>query len=224
MADQHSGHDSSHGHHPQSFLTKYIFSQDHKIIGIQFLFMSLMFMMLGGFLAMIVRWQLGFPDKEIPLANWLPETWNPADPAHYNAVFTMHASIMIFLVIIPILAGAFGNFLIPLMIGARDMAFPKLNMLSFWVSFTGGMVVASSFFVEGGTAATGWTAYPPLSADPQYTGVGLGQTLWIVSVLILGTSSIMGAVNYITTIVNMRAPGMHFFRLPLSLCGLFIPG
>ena len=211
-----------HEPHSQSFISKYIFSQDHKIIGIQFLFMSLTFMILGGFLAMIVRWQLGFPDKEIPLASWLPESWNPADPAHYNAVFTMHASIMIFLVIIPILAGAFGNFLIPLMIGARDMAFPKLNMLSFWVSLTGGTIVASSFFVEGGTAATGWTAYPPLSADPQYTGVGLGQTLWIVGVLILGTSSIMGAVNYITTIVNMRAPGMHFFRMPLSVWALFI--
>ncbi len=216
MAEQH------HDPHRQSFISKYIFSQDHKIIGIQFLFMSLAFMIVGGALAMIVRWQLGFPDKEMPLVGWLPESLNPADPAHYNAVFTMHASIMIFMVIIPILAGAFGNFLIPLMIGARDMAFPKLNMLSFWVSLTGGTVVASSFFVEGGTAATGWTAYPPLSADPQYTGVGLGQTLWIVGVIILGTSSIMGAVNYITTIVNMRAPGMHFFRMPLSVWALFI--
>jgi cytochrome c oxidase subunit 1 len=208
--------------HELSFIRKYIFSMDHKIIGIQFLFVSLLFMMVGGFLAMIVRWQLGFPDREIPFAAHLPESLNPADPAHYNAVFTMHGSIMIFLVIIPILAGAFGNFLIPLLIGARDMAFPKLNMLSFWVALPGGIIMASSFFVEGGTAATGWTAYPPLSADPQYTGVGLGQTLWIVSVLILGTSSIMGAVNYITTIVNMRAPGMHFFRLPLSLWALFI--
>jgi cytochrome c oxidase subunit 1 len=208
--------------HELSFIRKYIFSMDHKIIGIQFLFVSLLFMMVGGFLAMIVRWQLGFPDREIPFAAYLPESLNPADPAHYNAVFTMHGSIMIFLVIIPILAGAFGNFLIPLLIGARDMAFPKLNMLSFWVALPGGIIMASSFFVEGGTAATGWTAYPPLSADPQYTGVGLGQTLWIVSVLILGTSSIMGAVNYITTIVNMRAPGMHFFRLPLSLWALFI--
>ena len=209
-------------HHEPSFIGKYVFSQDHKIIGIQFLLMSLLFMIVGGFLAMIVRWQLGFPDREIPLVNYLPASWNPADPAQYNAVFTMHASIMIFLVIIPILSGAFGNFLIPLMIGARDMAFPKLNMLSFWVAFVGGSIMASSFFVEGGTAATGWTAYPPLSADPQYTGVGLGQTLWIVSVLFIGTASIMGAVNYITTIVNMRAPGMHFFRMPLSVWALFI--
>ncbi|HXU12576.1 MAG TPA: cbb3-type cytochrome c oxidase subunit I [Candidatus Binatia bacterium] len=209
-------------HHEPSFVGKYIFSQDHKIIGIQFLFMSLAFMTLGGFLAMIVRWQLGFPDKEIPLVNVLPATMNPADPAQYNAIFTMHASIMIFMVIIPILTGAFGNYLVPLMIGARDMAFPKLNMLSFWVGLVGGSVVASSFFVEGGTASTGWTAYPPLSADPQYTGVALGQTLWIVGVLIIGTASIMGAVNYITTIVNMRAPGMYFFRMPLSVWALFI--
>jgi len=129
---------------------------------------------------------------------------------------------MIFLVIIPILTGAFGNFLIPLMIGARDMAFPKLNMLSFWVGATGGLVMASSFFVANGPAATGWTAYPPLSAVPDYTGVTRGQTLWIVSVLLIGTASIMGAVNYITTIVNQRAPGMHFFRLPLTLWALFI--
>ena len=209
-------------HHSPSFVGKYIFSQDHKIIGIQFLFVSLAFMILGGFLAMLVRWQLGFPDREIPLANVLPTAWNPADPAQYNQIFTMHASIMIFLVIIPILTGAFGNFLVPLMIGARDMAFPKLNMLSFWVGLVGGSVIASSFFVEGGTAATGWTAYPPLSADPQYTGVALGQTLWIVGVLLVGTASIMGAVNYITTIVNMRAPGMYFFRMPLSVWALFI--
>ena len=130
-------------HHEPSFIGKYIFSQDHKIIGIQFLLMSLLFMIVGGFLAMIVRWQLGFPDREIPLVNYLPASWNPADPAQYNAVFTMHASIMIFLVIIPILSGAFGNFLIPLMIGARDMAFPKLNMLSFWVAFVGGSIMAS---------------------------------------------------------------------------------
>jgi len=208
--------------HELSFIRKYIFSMDHKIIGIQFLFMSLLFMIVGGFLAMIVRWQLGFPDREIPLVKYLPDSLNPADPSHYNAVFTMHASIMIFAVIIPILTGAFGNFLIPLMIGARDMAFPKLNMLSFWVGFAGGAVMASSFFVEGGTAATGWTAYPPLSAIPEYTGVARGQTLWIVAVLIIGTASIMGAVNYITTIVNMRAPGMHFFRMPLSVWALFI--
>ncbi|MGH9749824.1 MAG: cytochrome c oxidase subunit I [Candidatus Polarisedimenticolia bacterium] len=214
----------AHGHE-MSFIQKYIFSQDHKIIGIQFLFVSLFFMVVGGLLALMVRWQLGYPEEPMPLGTLFPESFMPSGvitPEGYNMLFTMHASVMIFLVIIPILAGAFGNFLIPLQIGARDMAFPKLNMLSFWVSLTGGMIMASSFFVEGGAAATGWTAYPPLSRDPQWTGVGLGQSLWIVAVIVVGTSSIMGAVNYITTIINMRAPGMHFFRMPLSVWALFI--
>jgi cytochrome c oxidase subunit 1 len=211
--------------HTIPFFRKYIFSTDHKTIGIQFLFLSLAFMIVGGLLAMMVRWQLGYPEKAMPLGTLFPENLMPEghmDPAFYNAAFTMHGSIMIFLVIIPILSGAFGNFLIPLMIGARDMAYPKLNMLSYWVAFPAAAIMASSFFVDAGAAATGWTAYPPLSAVPQYSGVTLGQTLWIVSVLIMGTSSIMGAVNYITTIINMRAPGMRFFRLPLSVWGLFI--
>ncbi len=211
--------------HKPSFIRKYIFSQDHKVIGIQFLFLSLFFMIIGGLLAMMVRWQLGFPDQAMPLGTLFPENLMPEghmDPAFYNAVFTMHASIMIFLVIIPILTGAFGNFLIPLMIGARDMAYPKLNMLSFWVGAAGGSIMAASLFVANGPAATGWTAYPPLSAVPEYTGVTLGQTLWIVSVIFIGSASIMGAVNYITTIVNQRAPGMKFFRMPLSVWALFI--
>jgi cytochrome c oxidase subunit 1 len=211
--------------HKIPFIRKYIFSTDHKVIGIQFLLMSLFFMVVGGLLALMVRWQLAYPDRPMPLGTLFPEDVMPEGyigPELYNQLFTMHASVMIFLVIIPILAGAFGNFLIPLMIGARDMAFPKLNMLSFWVALPGGLVMASSFFVENGPAATGWTAYPPLSAVPDYTGVTLGQTLWLVSVLLVGTSSIMGAVNYITTIVNMRSPGMTFFRMPLSIWSLFI--
>ncbi len=211
--------------HKIPFIRRYIFSTDHKIIGIQFLFVSLFFMVVGGLLALMVRWQLGYPDRPMPLGTLFPEEIMPEGyigPELYNQLFTMHASVMIFLVIIPILAGAFGNFLIPLMIGARDMAYPKLNMLSFWVSFPGGLVMAASFFVENGPAATGWTAYPPLSAVPDYTGVTLGQTLWIVSVIILGTGSIMGAVNYITTIINMRATGMTFFRMPLTIWALFI--
>jgi len=211
--------------HKLPFIRRYIFSTDHKVIGIQFMFVSLLFMVVGGLLAMMVRWQLAYPDQAMPLGTLFPESIMPEGhigPEVYNALFTMHGSIMIFLVIIPMLAGAFGNFLIPLMIGARDMAFPKLNMLSFWVALPGGVIMASSFFVDAGPAATGWTAYPPLSAVPDYTGVTLGQTRWIVAVLIVGTGSIMGAVNYITTIVNMRAPGMRFFRLPLSVWALFI--
>jgi cytochrome c oxidase subunit I len=211
--------------HHTPFIRKYIFSEDHKVIGIQFLFMSLMFMIVGGLLALMVRWQLGFPDKAMPLGTLFPENLMPEGhmgPELYNMLFTMHGSVMIFLVIIPILSGAFGNYLIPLMIGARDMAFPKLNMLSFWVALAGGVVMTSSFFVEAGAAASGWTAYPPLSAVPEFSGVTRGQTLWVIAVLIIGTASIMGAVNYITTIINMRAPGMHFFRMPLSVWALFI--
>ncbi|MFQ5877685.1 MAG: cbb3-type cytochrome c oxidase subunit I [Acidobacteriota bacterium] len=211
--------------HRPPFIRRYIFSTDHKVIGAQFLFLSLFFMIVGGILALMVRWQLGYPGTPMPLGTLFPEEIMPEGyigPELYNQLFTMHGSVMIFLVIIPILAGAFGNFLIPLMIGARDMAFPKLNMLSFWVALPGGLLMAASFFVDLGPAATGWTAYPPLSAVPEYTGVDLGQTLWIVSVIVLGTSSIMGAVNYITTIINMRAPGMRFFRMPLTVWGLFI--
>jgi cytochrome c oxidase subunit 1 len=129
---------------------------------------------------------------------------------------------MIFFVVMPILVGAFGNFLIPLMIGARDMAFPVLNMLSFWVALPAALIMLAGFFVPGGHAAAGWTSYAPLSANPAYTGVDWGQNLWCISLVILGFSSMMGAINYITTTINMRAPGMTFFRLPLTVWSLFI--
>ena len=221
-----AAHDhAAHDHGPTSFWTKYIFSQDHKIIGIQFMLMSFLFMILGGFLAMMVRWQLAYPDSAVPMANLFPKgvlEEGHITPPVYNQLFTMHGTIMIFFVIIPMLTGAFGNYLIPLMIGARDMAFPKLNMLSYWVFIPAGVIMMYSFFVPQGPAASGWTNYPPLSYDPQWTGVGKGQTLWLVALLISGTSSIMGSLNYITTIVNMRAPGMSFFRLPLSIWALFV--
>src|SRR5207244_4423132 len=130
--------------------------------------------------------------------------------------------IMIFFVIMPILAGAFGNFCIPLMIGARDMAFPFLNMLSFWVAAVAGVLMLAGFFVPGGHAAAGWTSYAPLSAVPEYTGTNWGQNLWCISLFVLGISSMMGAINYITTIINMRAPGMKLFRMPLVVWSLFI--
>jgi cytochrome c oxidase subunit 1 len=143
-------------------------------------------------------------------------------PAFYNSVFTMHATIMIFFAVMPILIGAFGNFLIPLMIGARDMAFPLLNMLSFWVAVIASIIMVCGFFVPGGHAAAGWTSYAPLSAVPAYTGVDWGQSLWCISLIVLGISSLMGSINYITTIINMRAPGMTWFRLPLVIWSLFI--
>ncbi len=137
-------------------------------------------------------------------------------------MFTMHATIMIFFVVMPILVGTFGNLLVPLMIGARDMAFPMLNLLSFWISALAGVIMLSSFFVPGGAAAAGWTSYAPLSAVPNYTGVDWGQNLWCISIIVLGVGSLMGSINYITTIINMRTKGMTFFRLPLVIWSLFI--
>ena len=137
-------------------------------------------------------------------------------------LFTMHATLMIFFVVMPIMVGCFGNFLIPLMIGARDMAFPKLNMLSFWTGAVSGVIMLAGFFVPGGHAAAGWTAYAPLSANPQWSGVDWGQSLWLISLFVLGVSSMMGSINYITTVVNMRAPGMTLFRMPLVVWSLFI--
>jgi len=217
----HEGHAEHHG----GFVSTYLFSLDHKMIGKQFLFLSLFMMIIGGVLALMVRWQLAWPETAVPGMGWVPEPYmyeGIIPPETYNMMFTMHATIMIFFVVIPILVGCFGNFLIPLMIGTRDMAFPILNMLSFWIAFVAAILMVSSFFVEGGAAAGGWTAYAPLSANPVYTGVGLGQDLWIVSLIVLGISSMMGSINYITTVINMRAPGMTFFRMPLVIWSLFI--
>jgi len=217
---------AAHAHHVElGFLRTYMFSTDHKMIGRQFLFLGLFMLLIGGTLAMMVRWELAWPETAVPGFNWIPEPYmyeGIIPPQTYNALFTMHATLMIFFVVMPIMVGAFGNFLIPLMIGTRDMAFPKLNMLSFWVGLVAGVVMLSSFLVPGGPAAAGWTSYAPLSARPQYTGVDWGQDLWILSLIILGASSLMGSINYITTIVNMRAPGMTYFRMPLTVWSLFI--
>jgi len=206
-ATAHTAH-TAHEHHETGFVRTYIFSTDHKMIARQFLFLGLFMMILGGLLALIVRWQLAWPETAIPgMGRILRETGGILEPSTYNMAFTMHATIMIFFVIMPILAGAFGNFCIPLMIGARDMAFPFLNMLSFWTTFTAGLIMLSGFFVEGGHAAAGWTSYAPLSAVPAYTGVNWGQNIWCISLFTMGVGSMMGSINYITTIINMRAPG-----------------
>jgi len=206
--------------HEQSFVRKYIFSTDHKIIGIQFLLMSLVFLLFGGVMAMMIRWQLGFPDRPIPGGQLLPESMAPGGillPEFYNSLVTMHGTIMVFFAIMPLLVGVFGNYLIPLKIGAPDMAFPRLNMASFWIAFSAGILMMAGFFVEGGHSAAGWTVYAPLSANPEWTGVYGGQQIWLLSIAILGLASILGATNYITTVVNLRAPGMTWFRLPLSI-------
>jgi cytochrome c oxidase subunit I len=225
MRQSGAAHTTHAAHVEHGFVRTYIFSTDHKMIGRQYLFYGLIMMILGGLLAILVRWQLAWPESPVPGFGWVPEPFmfgGIIPPETYNAMFTMHATIMIFFVVMPILVGAFGNFLIPLMIGARDMAFPVLNMLSFWVALPAAIIMLAGFFVPGGHAAAGWTSYAPLSANPVYTGVDWGQNLWIISLVILGFSSMMGAINYITTTINMRAPGMTFFRLPLTVWALFI--
>src|SRR5215471_11802390 len=194
-------HGTAVGHaHPElSFVRKYIFSTDHKIIGIQFLFSGLIFLFIGGALALLVRLQVGWPQGTMPIiGRWFPASWGERmSPEFYTMVFSMHASVMIFFVIIPWLTGAFGNFLIPLMIGARDMAFPKLNMMSYWFMWPAFVTILASFFVEGGGAGNGWTSYPTLASatvpgtynSPSSPHAGLGQILWLVSLLFVGVSS-----------------------------------
>ena len=196
-------------HHEElGFWRTYLFSTEHKTIGKQYLSLGLFMTIVGGFLAYVMRWQLAYPDTEVP-------GWGFVGPEFYNVLVTMHGTIMVFFVAMPILLGAFGNFLIPLMIGARDMAFPRLNMLSFWTLFVATLVLLASFFVPGGAASAGWTGYPPLSAKAIYTGVNWGLNLWILAHAIEFASFLMGGVNFLTTAITMRAPGMTFFRLPL---------
>ncbi|MCI0492195.1 MAG: cbb3-type cytochrome c oxidase subunit I [Planctomycetes bacterium] len=201
-----------------SFLSTYVFSRDHKIIGLQFLFSTLVWFLIGGLLALGIRWQLAYPWSDMPILGKLVYNAEGGQiaPETYTMLFTMHATVMIFLVIIPILAGAFGNYLIPLMIGADDMAFPTLNMLSYWFMWPAFIAFGSSFFVAGGGPNSGWTSYPPLSLTSA------AQVLWLIGLTCVGISSMMGAVNYLTTILQMRAPGMTMFRLPMTIWGMFI--
>src|SRR5262245_27654399 len=222
-----------HVHPEMKFLSKYFFSQDHKVIGIQFLFTSLIFLVVGGGLALLVRVQLAWPHAEIPLLSWMfKDNGGRMPESFYNMLFSMHASVMIFFVIIPVLAGAFGNFTIPLMIGAKDMAFPLLNMLSYWFMWPAFVLILSSFFVEGGGPAAGWTSYPTLSSvampagegfqSPAAQNSGHGQLLWLLALIFVGVSSMLGSVNYITTIINMRAPGMTLYHMPMTIWAMFI--
>jgi len=211
--------------HEMSFVRKYVFSTDHKVIGIQFLFLSLFFLFVGGFLAMMMRWQLAWPGRALPFGGLFPEAMAPDGimlPEFYNSLMTMHGTFMVFFAIMLLLVGVYANYLIPLQIGAPDMAFPRLNMASFWLAVPSGVIALASFAVEGGAAGAGWTSYAPLSARPEMSGVSLGQQMWIVSLVLLGLSSILGSTNYITTVINMRAPGMRWTRLPLTVWALFV--
>jgi cytochrome c oxidase subunit 1 len=218
------GHEHAHGHQ-LSFVRKYVFSTDHKVIGIQFLCTTMLMLLVGGALALGVRWQLAYTWESMPIVGKLlfGAESGQISPEFYTMLFTMHATVMIFLVIIPILAGAFGNFLIPLMIGADDMAFPTLNMLSYWFMPPAIFCFFAAFFTAGYGAAAGWTSYPVLSAIWEAApGSGWAQTWWLLGVTCVGFSSMLGSVNYMTTIINMRAPGMTLFRMPLTIWAMFI--
>ena len=190
--------------HQETFISKYVFSTDHKMIAKQFMWLGLFFLFFGGAMAMLIRWQLAYPEQTVPwwLFGFLCETdGGIISPDIYNQLFTMHGTIMIFWAITPLLIGAFGNFVIPLQIGAPDMAFPKLNMFSFWTMLLASIVLLSSYCLSTGTASGGWTSYPPLSS-PAGGIPGLGQTIWTLALILMGTATMMGAINYITNVVR----------------------
>jgi cytochrome c oxidase subunit 1 len=217
----------AHGHHKESFITKYIFSQDHKTIAKQFLITGIFWAVIGGILSSIFRLQLGFPDMSLEwlrpfLGGWITDS-GKLDPEFYLALVTMHGTIMVFFVLTAGLSGTFSNFLIPLQIGARDMASGFLNMLSYWFFFASGAVMLASFFLKTGPAAGGWVVYPPLSALPQaIQGSQGGMTLWLISMALFIVSSLLGGINYITTIINLRTRGMTFSKLPLTIWAFFL--
>ncbi len=197
-------------HHQESFWRKYIFSVDHKVIGIQYGVTSLFFLLFGFLLMIAMRYQLAYSETPIPFLGWLlfPETGGVMLPDKYNMFGAMHGTVMIFLGVVPLAVGAFGNYVVPLQVGAPDMAFPKLNMMSYWVYFVGGVVMMASFFLPGGAAQSGWTSYPPLA------NINPGQTIWLLGMVFLITSSLLGSMNIIVTIVQLRAKGLTFMRLP----------
>jgi cytochrome c oxidase subunit 1 len=213
-------------HHEETFITKYVFSTDHKMIAKQFLVTGMFMGVIGVMMSMLFRLQLAWPEKsfaifEVFLGKWAPE--GVMDPGIYLALVTIHGTIMVFFVLTAGLSGTFSNLLIPLQIGARDMASGFLNMLSYWFFFASSVTMVASLFVQSGPASGGWTIYPPLSALPQaMPGSGLGMTLWLVSMSLFIISSLMGSLNYIVTILNMRTKGMSMTRLPLTIWAFFV--
>ena len=185
---------------------RYLFSTDHKVIGLLYGFTSLFFLLVGFALAVLIRWQLAYPGQAV----WIT-------PEFYNSLGAMHGTIMVFLGVVPLAVGAFGNYLVPLQIGAPDMAFPRLNLASYWFYLVGGLVMLASFAAPGGAAMSGWTSYPPLADFAPD-----GQTYWLAGMLCLIFSSLLGALNFITTIVQLRAPGLTWFRMPFFVWAQFI--
>jgi cytochrome c oxidase subunit 1 len=221
--DQHEDHGH---HHKETFVTKYIFSQDHKMISKQYLITGLFMGIIGIGMSLIFRMQLAWPDKQFPIYEVLLGKWGldgVMDPSVYLALVTIHGTIMVFFVLTAGLSGTFSNLLIPLQIGARDMASGFLNMVSYWLFFLSSLIMVMSLFVEAGPASAGWTIYPPLSALPQaIPGSGAGMTLWLVSMAIFIASSLLGSLNYIVTVINLRTKGMSMTRLPLTIWAFFV--
>ena len=219
--DEHNGH----GHHHESFISKYIFSQDHKMIARQFLITGIIWAIIGGLFSALFRLQLGYPGQSFAILETFFGHWAKGgiiQPEFYYSLVTMHGTIMIFFVLTAGLSGTFANLLIPLQIGARDMASPFLNMLSYWFFFIAGIVMLSSLFVQTGPASSGWTMYPPLSAlGSANDGSKLGADMWLTSMALFIISSLLGGLNYISTILNMRTKGMSMTRLPLTIWALF---
>ncbi len=219
--DVHHAHEEHDHHHDQNFFEKYIFSLDHKVIAKQFLFMGVFWAFVGGFLSILFRMQLGWPEAtftflEPILGGWIEN--GKLNPEFYLALVTMHGTIMVFFVLTAGLSGTFSNFLIPLQIGARDMASGFMNMLSFWIFFLASIIMFWSLFIETGPAAGGWTVYPPLSALPEaIQGSGDGMTMWLISMALFIASQLLGGVNYISTVINLRTKGMSMTKLPLTI-------
>ena len=216
-----------HHEHKETFITKYIFSQDHKTIAKQYLISGIFWAIIGGLFSLIFRLQLGFPDMSLEflrpiLGGWITDT-GKLDPEFYLALVTMHGTIMVFFVLTAGLSGTFSNFLIPLQIGARDMASGFMNMLSYWFFFLSSVIMFISLFISTGPASGGWVIYPPLSALPQaMSGSGLGMTLWLVAMALFIVSTLLGGINYITTVINLRTRGMTFGRMPLTIWAFFL--
>jgi cytochrome c oxidase subunit I len=225
-------HEEHHGDKFQSnFITTYIFSQDHKMIGKQFLITGIIWAFIGAAMSIVFRMQLGFPEADLGWLKPILGRWivindggiGHLDPEFYYSLVTMHGTILVFFVLTAGLSGTFSNILIPLQVGARDMASPLLNMFSYWFFFLAGVTLFISLFLSTGPFAGGWTAYPPLSALPQASeGSGAGMTLWIVSMSLFVVSALLGGINYITTVLNLRTKGMNMWRLPLTIWAFFI--
>ena len=203
-----TGHDDHHDHHDPSFFEKYLFSTDHKMIAMQYMFTGMAMGLIGAFMAYAFRMQLAFPGESVP-------GFGLVTPANYNALVTNHGTIMIFWVAMPVLIAAFGNYLIPLMVGCDDMVFPKINRLSYQIFLLSAIVLIASFFVQGGGFGGAWTAYPPLSAKPMYNLTPMGATLWVIAVGLEFIAFLLGGINFITTAMNSRAPGMKLYDIPI---------